>query len=183
MKTPKFKTPGFKTYPATQRQARVVLMGSSGRLKRAASLVLACGWWVLLSSGVALAQYSIDWHTIDGGGGASTGSVYSVSGTIGQPDAGGLMSGGNYSLTGGFWSLLSVVPTPGAPTLTITRTDTNTALVAWLSPSTGWNLQQNASLNTTNWVAPGESVQDNGTNKFIVINPPVGNRFYRLHKP
>jgi hypothetical protein len=30
-------------------------------------------------------SYSIDWFTIDGGGGTSTG-VYSVSGTIGQQD-------------------------------------------------------------------------------------------------
>jgi len=32
-------------------------------------------------------QYSIDWSTIDGGGGTSTGGDYSLSGTIGQPDA------------------------------------------------------------------------------------------------
>jgi hypothetical protein len=36
----------------------------------------------------ALAQYAINWHTIDAGGGTSTGGVYSVSGSIGQPDAG-----------------------------------------------------------------------------------------------
>jgi hypothetical protein len=28
-------------------------------------------------------SYSIDWHTIEGGGGTSTGGVYSVSGSIG----------------------------------------------------------------------------------------------------
>jgi hypothetical protein len=38
--------------------------------------------------------YSIDWSTVDGGG-TSTGGVYSVSGTLGQPDA-GAMSGGDY---------------------------------------------------------------------------------------
>ena len=54
---------------------------------------------------VANAQpFAIDWHTIDGGGGTSTGGVYSVSGTIGQPDAGGLMTNGQYSVTSGFWS-------------------------------------------------------------------------------
>ena len=31
----------------------------------------------------AWVQYSIGWHTIDGGGGTSTGSVYSVSGASG----------------------------------------------------------------------------------------------------
>lgn len=56
----------------------------------------------------AYAQYSIDWYTIDGGGGTSTGGLYSISGTIGQPDAGETMTGGTYSLTGGFWSLVAV---------------------------------------------------------------------------
>ena len=42
--------------------------------------------------------------------------MYSVSGTIGQHDAGGPMTGGNYSLTGGFWALYAV-QTPGAPCL------------------------------------------------------------------
>jgi hypothetical protein len=128
-------------------------------------------------------SYSINWFTIDGGGGTSTGGVYSVSGTIGQPDAGGPMTGGNYSLTGGFWSLLSVVQTPGAPLLTITFTATNTAVISWPSLPTGFNLQQNGDLNTVNWVAPSEIVTDNGTNKFIIVSPTAGNRFYRLFRP
>jgi hypothetical protein len=126
--------------------------------------------------------YSINWSTIDGGGGTSTGGVYSVSGTIGQPDAGGPMTGGNYSVSGGFWSLFAV-QTPGAPLLSIRLTSTNTALVFWPSPSTGFGLQQNSSLGTTNWVTVSETVTDNGTNKFIVVNPPDGNRFYRLKSP
>jgi hypothetical protein len=64
-------------------------------------------------------SYSIDWYKIAGGGGTSTGSVYSVSGTIGQPDAGMAMSGGGFSVSGGFWSLISVVQTAGLPNLTI----------------------------------------------------------------
>ena len=58
-----------------------------------------------LSTGVAHADYAIDWHTIDGGGEMwSTGGTYELGGTIGQPDA-GAMSGGDYTLTGGFWAL------------------------------------------------------------------------------
>jgi hypothetical protein len=48
-------------------------------------------------------SYAITWWTVDGGGGTSAGSGYTLSGTIGQPDA-GVMTGGGYSLTGGFWS-------------------------------------------------------------------------------
>jgi hypothetical protein len=52
--------------------------------------------------------YSIDWYTIDGGGAMnSTGGSYSLGGTIGQPDAGSL-SGGSYTLNGGFWGGASI---------------------------------------------------------------------------
>jgi hypothetical protein len=61
---------------------------------------------VLLVSGLsALAQsgYDLSWWTVDGGGAtASTGGGYELGGTAGQPDA-GLLSGGSYALSGGFW--------------------------------------------------------------------------------
>jgi hypothetical protein len=142
------------------------------------ALFLAAGF-----CGARAQSYSIDWYTIDGGGGTSTGGVYAVSGTIGQPDAGGPMAGGNYSLTGGFWALYAV-QTPGAPLLSIARTTTNTVAVFWPSPSTGWTLQQNTNgIATVNWSnAPG-TIQDDGTTKTLIVNPPTGNRFYRLIMP
>jgi len=98
---------------------------------------------------VARAQtnYTIDWFTIDGGGGTSTGGVYAVSGTIGQPDASGAMTGGNYSLTGGFWSLIAVVQTAGLPNLTITFVGPNSVVVSWLDAGS-YTLQTNNNLNT-----------------------------------
>jgi hypothetical protein len=128
-------------------------------------------------------SYSIDWSTIDGGGGTSTGAVYSVSGTVGQPDA-GLMSGGNYTLHGGFWGILAAVQTPGAPLLSVFRTTTNTVAVKWPSPSTGWTLQQNTnSVAGVNWSNVTGGIVDDGTTKTLIANPSVGNRFYRLIKP
>ena len=50
-------------------------------------------------------DFSLDWWTIDGGGEMWTaGGDYELSGTIGQPDAGVLMSGGDFELAGGFWA-------------------------------------------------------------------------------
>lgn len=62
---------------------------------------------VLLLSGIVLArpdgEYDLSWNTIDGGGYTfSEGGGYTLGGTIGQPDA-GEMSGGDYTLYGGFW--------------------------------------------------------------------------------
>jgi hypothetical protein len=126
-------------------------------------------------------SYAIDWFTVDGGGGTSTGGVYSVSGTIGQHDASGPVSGGNYSLTGGFWSLFAV-PTPGGPLLSIRLTTPDTVAVFWPSPAPGWNLQQNTNVNTTNWTTITTQPLDDGTNKTYIVNPPIGTRFYRLFK-
>jgi hypothetical protein len=47
--------------------------------------------------------FSIDWWTVDGGGGASSGGDFTLSGTAGQADAGAL-AGGGLSLQGGFWT-------------------------------------------------------------------------------
>ncbi len=59
----------------------------------------------LLGAAAASAQpFAIDWYTIDGGGGTSSGGNFTLSGTIGQPDAGPTMSGGSFTLTGGFWA-------------------------------------------------------------------------------
>ena len=133
-------------------------------------------------SSVRAQSYSIDWYKIAGGGGTSTGATYQVTGTIGQPDASGAMSGGNYSLTGGFWSLISVVQTAGAPTLTITQSG-NTVKVLWPYPSTGWTLRQNSNLaSPANWSTSGNVTPSNGTN-YLNITTPTGNLFFRLDQP
>jgi hypothetical protein len=123
-------------------------------------------------------QYSIDWSKVSGGGGASTGGVYAVSGTIGQHDAGGPMTGGNYSLTGGFWSLISVVPTPGAPPLAISHAG-STVTVCWQAVS-GWSLQQNSSVTApATWSASSGVTIANGTN-YLTLTSPTGRLFFRL---
>ena len=53
----------------------------------------------------AYGQLDISWSTIDGGGETfSTGGGFELGGTIGQPDAGAVMTGGGYELSGGFWA-------------------------------------------------------------------------------
>lgn len=139
-----------------------------------------------LGAGSAQAQYSIDWFTLDGGGGVSTGGGYEVRGTIGQPDA-GMASGGPFTLAGGFWSVLGVVPTPGAPALLITNTPGG-AVVSWPLPATGFLLEQTLQLTAPPGAIPWSPVaagnyQTNATHIFITVPMPLGNRFYRLRQP
>jgi hypothetical protein len=149
-------------------------------MKTLSIALLAIAAWVTFSLNAQ--TYSFDWFKVAGGGGISTGGVFTVSGTIGQHDAGGPLTGGNFSVVGGFWSLI-VVQTTGAPTLKIFLTTTNTAVVSWPSPSPNWRLQENPSPSGSSWITPTETVNDNGTEKFIVVNPVAGSRFYRLTSP
>ena len=122
-------------------------------------------------------SYSIDWHTIDGGGGTSTGSVYSISGTIGQPDA-GKMSGGNFTVDGGFWGIIAAVQTPGAPLLTIAPATPGNATISWTPNTPGFVLQETLNLSPTNWVN-----SSSGATNPIVVPASVPTKFYRLFKP
>jgi hypothetical protein len=51
--------------------------------------------------------YTIEWYTIDGGGGSIDNETYALNGTIGQLDA-ALSSDGSYSLIGGYWAGITV---------------------------------------------------------------------------
>ncbi|MFO0830732.1 MAG: hypothetical protein U0637_02700 [Phycisphaerales bacterium] len=57
---------------------------------------------VAVAGSTVSAQITVPWSTVDCGGGTMAGGVYTVSATIGQPDA-GFMSGGVFEVTGGFW--------------------------------------------------------------------------------
>ncbi len=70
--------------------------------------VILMVWLLLLPPAHAQTgeDYILTWSTIDGGGGRSSGGPYTLTGTIGQPDA-AYSAGGDYELLGGFW--------PGGP--------------------------------------------------------------------
>lgn len=55
--------------------------------------------------------FELPWWTVDGGGGASQGGGYALSYTIGQSDA-STLSGGHYTLEGGFGAGTALAPLP-----------------------------------------------------------------------
>ncbi|HOW68719.1 MAG TPA: hypothetical protein P5186_27825 [Candidatus Paceibacterota bacterium] len=119
-------------------------------------------------------QYSIDWSTIDGGGSTSAGGQYVLSGTIGQPDA-GAMSGGTFTLNGGFWPGLIVPQTGEAPALFIELSG-DLVILSWTPATDGFRLETTTDLVEGTWiVAPAGNP---------VTIPLIGpTRFYRLKKP
>ena len=83
-----------------------------------------------------------------------------------------------YSLT-----LFTFAPPVIPPWLTIFLAATNTVIVQWPSPSAGWTLQENTDLSTSNWVGASDTIYDDGTNRFIVVDPTAGNQYFRLSHP
>ncbi len=80
--------------------------------------LMAIAVFTLLSMMCANAQsggsYDLSWWTIDGGGITfATGGSFALGGTVGQPDASNALTGGAFSLTGGFWFTPVCIPTNG----------------------------------------------------------------------
>jgi hypothetical protein len=172
--TPCAPLPGWSNAGAhgVTRPTNRQFMDTAGR----ASVCLFC--LLLLSLSARAQSYSIDWSTIDGGGGTSAGGVYSVSGTIGQPDAGATMTNGQYSVTGGFWALPTAVQVTGAPTLAIAPAAPGQAAISWAPATPGFVLQETWVLSPANWT---NSLS--GATNPVVVPATVPTKFYRLFKP
>ena len=171
-----------RSQSASRRRAEAALWraaqaGGLAQSKTWRSLVAALAF--VATATIAHAQsYSIDWFTIDGGGGTSAGGVFTVSGTIGQPDAGGPLTNGQYSVTGGFWALPFAVQTPGAPTLTILPFGPGQARISWTPNTPGFVLQETPSLSPSNWVNSAS-----GALNPVTVPATLPTKFYRLRKP
>lgn len=140
-----------------------------------ALLKLCIGAFLSIPFCLSAQTYNIDWYTIDGGGGTSSGGGYTLSGTIGQPDA-GMLAGGSYTLAGGFWGGAFAVQQVGSPTLFILRVGPDVQLT-WDPNTAGFVLEQSLSLSPAAWSAVAGGA--NG-----VVLPATGpTRFYRLRRP
>ncbi|MBL9168907.1 MAG: hypothetical protein JNN07_14300 [Verrucomicrobiales bacterium] len=133
---------------------------------------------VVLSLRVNAQNHSIDWFTVDGGGGTSSADVYSLSGTIGQPDPGTTLAGGDYSLVGGFWALLATSQDQTGPVLSVALAPEGRVRLSWVPNAPGYVLQETLQLSRPDW----KNVADGSTNPRLI---PAGSsaRYYRLQKP
>jgi hypothetical protein len=135
-----------------------------------------------LTAPTAYAQFTVDWSSIDGGA-AITGGAYAISGTIGQPDAGKL-AGGNYTLVGGFWSVIQ----QGGPALKIKKR-AGQLVLAWPADATGIVVQSATQLTPdgADWSNfAGTAVQVGDEFELTIgpaLTPPDPIRFFRLHSP
>jgi len=117
--------------------------------------------FLFFSAAAVVAQvgggFDLSWSTVDGGGiNTSTGGVFTLGGTIGQPDA-GAGTGITYTVNMGFWGATLPLPTPSntdtptrtnTPTITPTRSNTPTATPTRTNTLTGTPTRTSTPTNT-----------------------------------
>jgi hypothetical protein len=148
---------------------------------RATRMVCKMRRTILVAAGLAIAvlgltaqNYSIEWSTMDGGGGRSAGGGYVLEGTIGQPDAGPALRGGPYELQGGFWPGLIVTGPGETPTLFIQVVGAD-MILSWAPETSGFSLETTEDLSSGFWQPALEGNP-------LVLSAEGAMRFYRLRK-
>jgi hypothetical protein len=140
-------------------------------------------WHILLAAALPCAaqtsaRFDLSWSTIDGGGGTSTGGVFQLSGTIGQPDAAN-SAGGNFALTGGFWGIALPVQQDGAPTLRIVNLLSGNVHLSWSPNTLGFTLEVSPALHgLPGWWTPAPAAYTNGA----TVPASMQARFFRLRR-
>jgi hypothetical protein len=126
-------------------------------------------------------SFAIDWCTVDAGGGTATNSSFSISTTIGQPDA-GTFTGSSHTIHGGFWGVVAVVQIPDAPTLEIGVAG-NSIILMWPLEETGFEVEEISSLGQpAGWTGIPPPYETNATHNFYIVPLTTGNKYYRLNK-
>lgn len=151
-------------------------------MRQSKFIILACALFAAGST-MRAEDYAMNWHVLPGGGGYSSGGTYALTGSIGQAAAGGNLTGGNYTLAGGFWGYISVVQTPGAPFLTVSQSN-GQLTISWPTPVSTWLLQTNSNLTDANgWAESSYAISTNNGVSTIIVPLQSGNLFFRLKQP
>jgi len=146
-------------------------------MKTALLILLA---FSLFSIAAPAQSYDISWFTIDGGGNVSTGATYSVTGTIGQADA-GTLTGGSYSIIGGFWGFAGNSSAPLIVPILDIRLSLPNVILSWPAPSTGFVLEQSSTLSSPVWTVVGATVVVVGDRNTVTLPASATTRFFHLH--
>jgi hypothetical protein len=130
----------------------------------------------------ALTAAETSWWSFTGGGGISQHGSVALGGAIG-PIAPSLApaTGGNYTLSGGFWTALSGQPQPVWPVLKIKwLADKEKVLISWPVNLNGFKLEYTTNLVSGVWYAEDEPVVDTESEHTVAVPPPGVFRCYRL---
>jgi hypothetical protein len=118
--------------------------------------------WNQIQTNLTSGNHTLLWSYSKAGGNSITGVPYVDAGWVDQV------------------SLAPLITQSGAPPLNIQLIDTNTALISWPAPSTGFVLEQCPTVDATNWVTVTNAVNVVGSQNQVEVIPAATAQFYRL---
>jgi len=124
---------------------------------------------------------AIPWSSFTGGGGIGQCGAIAIGGAIG-PIAPALApaTGGDYTLSGGFWPALSSQPQPASPVLKIKSLGSGKALISWPVAVTGFTLEFTTHLGSGVWHPETGTVVDTETEHTVTVSTHPDFRCFRL---
>ena len=146
-------------------------------------LVAVAGVWLAATSHAQSGgHFDLSWSTLGGGGGVSSNGRFTMSGTVGQPDAGSL-SGGAFKIEGGFWSGITVDETTAGPVLKIRLTRGGQAILSWPLSAQDYTLEEAAgAVPPIRWTRATQTVVDTSTEHTVTVPAAGVIQCYRLKK-
>ncbi len=135
----------------------------------------------LLALGAAQAadSFSLDWFSIDGGGGTARGAAFELSATIGQPDA-AVMQGGPFTLNAGFWPGPAPKVVAVQPVLSAGRIG-DVLVLAWPAASGAFALERSGDLSDPSaWQGVPVQPQPVGPELQVTLPRGTATAFFRL---
>lgn len=148
-------------------------------MKILSTFLLAAAAILLATTGARSAE--IPWSTFTGGGGLAQHGAVALGGAIG-PIAPALSpaTGGDYTLTGGFWSALPGQPQPASPVLKIKSLGGDLVLLSWPVGLNGFILEYTTQLGSGVWVTESAPVVDTATEHTVIVSTDPAFRCFRL---
>lgn len=140
---------------------------------------------LLLSAALLQAnpRFTIAKSTIAGGA-HTPGARFTLTGTIGQPDAAPRFtsSDNRFTLEPGFWSPHSVVQLPDFPPLVMRPGAPGFSVIAWPVAANGFILQSSPDMSPGSWMDIGTRPVDTALEHTVTVSNLAPRAFFRLRR-
>lgn len=77
------------------------------------------------------------------------------------------------------WTVYAI-QIPGEPALSAQLSSADSVTVSWPASATNYRLILATNTAQTAWLTPSEKIQDDGTNKSVIVTPQAGIYYYKL---
>ena len=129
------------------------------------------------------ADFAVGQGVMSSGGGTSTNGTFSITGIIGQSDAGARLMGGVFAVEGGFWGAVTLLQTPGLPLSLQLLQASSTLVFSWPVTGETYVLESSPVVGpAAAWIPVSALVESGAQYRFVLLPQQPGQRYFRLRQ-